>query len=108
MRIVLWTATTGKRRTTTMKFLSLYTPANPPQGMPSPELMAKMGELIQRMSAAGVLESTGGIMNRSTGMKVTLANGKFTVEDGDIAGSSLMPAGGYAVLVADSREALAG
>ncbi len=90
-----------------MKFLSLYTPSAPPSGMPSAEHMAAMGEMIQRMSAVGILESTGGIMNRSTGMKVTLNGGNYKVEDGEVAGSSLMPASGYAVLNAPSREALA-
>ncbi len=59
------------------------------------------------MTAAGVLESTGGIMNRSSAMKVSLKDGQYVVEDGEVAGSSLMPAAGYAVLNAPSREALA-
>lgn len=33
-------------------------------------------------------------------------NGSFTVEDGPVPGSSLMPAAGYALLRANSREEL--
>ena len=89
-----------------MLFLSLYTPAVPPSGPPSQEMMAAMGKLIEDMSKAGVLVTTGGLMSRNTGMKVTRKNGSYTVEDGPVAGSSLMPAGGYALLRVNSREEL--
>ncbi len=89
-----------------MQFLTLYTPAVPPKGPPDPEHMAVMGKLIEDMFKAGVLVATGGIMSRRTGMKVTRRNGTFTVEDGPVAGSSLMPAAGYALLRASSREEL--
>ena len=89
-----------------MQFLTLYTPAVPPKGPPSPEHMAKMGKLMEDMIKAGVLVATGGIMSRNTGMKITYRNNAFSVEDGPVAGSSLMPAGGYAVLNAGSREEL--
>jgi hypothetical protein len=89
-----------------MQFLSLYTPAVPPQGPPSQEHMAKMGKLVEDMSKAGVLITTGGIMSRNTAVKVSYRNGTSTVEDGPIAGSSLMPAGGFAVLRVNSREEL--
>lgn len=39
-------------------------------------------------------------------MKVAPNNGTFTVEDGPVAGSSLMPAGGYVLLRANTREEL--
>jgi hypothetical protein len=68
--------------------------------------MAKMGKMMEEMIKAGILVTTGGIMSRSTGMKVTLRNGSSSVEDGPVAGSSLMPAAGYAVLRAKSREEL--
>ena len=90
-----------------MQFLSLYTPAVPPSGPPSAEHMAKMGKMMEEMMKAGVLVTTGGILSRSTGMKVTRKNGTFAVEDGPVAGSSLMPAAGYALLRANSREELA-
>lgn len=90
-----------------MQFLSLYTPAVPPQGPPSQEHMAEMGKLIEDMSKAGVLIATGGIMSRKTAVKISQRSGKTSVEDGPIAGSSLMPAAGFALLQVNSREDLA-
>lgn len=90
-----------------MLFLSLYTPAVPSSGPPSAEHMARMGKMMDEMTRAGVLVTTGGILSRQTGMKVVRRNGSYTVEDGPVAGSSLMPAAGYALLRASSREELA-
>jgi len=89
-----------------MQFLTLYTPAIPASGPPSAEHMARMGKLMEDMTKAGVLVSTGGIASRNTAMKVSRKNGAFTVEDGPVMGSSLMPAAGYAVLRAATREEL--
>ena len=90
-----------------MQFLSLYTPAVPSSGAPSPEHMAQMGKLMDDMIKAGVLVTTGGILSRQTGMKVVRTNGAVTTENGPVAGSSLMPAEGYALLRANTREELA-
>lgn len=89
-----------------MQFLTLYTPAVAPSGPPDAEHMAKMGKLMQDMTKAGVLVATGGIMSRNTGLKITRRNGAYTVDDGPVAGSSLMPAAGYALLRASSRDEL--
>ena len=89
-----------------MLFLSLYTPAVPHSGPPSTEHMTAMMSLIEEMSGSGVLVTTGGILSRATGMKVTRTAGKFSVENGPVAGSSLMPAGGYALLRVGSRDEL--
>jgi hypothetical protein len=89
-----------------VQFLTLYTPAVAPSGPPDAEHMAKMGKLMQDMTKAGVLVATGGIMSRNTGLKVTRRNGAYTVDDGPVAGSSLMPAAGYALLRASSRDEL--
>lgn len=89
-----------------MQFLSLYTPAVPSSGPPSPEHMAQMGKLMDDMIKKGVLVTTGGILSRQTGMKVVRKNGQVTSDDGPVAGSSLMPAAGYALLRANSREEL--
>jgi len=91
-----------------MQFLSLYTPAVPPSGPPSPEHMAQMGKLMDDMIKKGVLVTTGGILSRQTGMKVVRRNGQASAEHGPVAGSSLMPAAGYALMRANSREELAG
>ena len=89
-----------------MQFLTLYTAAAPPSGPPSAEHMAKMNQLMEDMFKSGVLKATGGILSRETGMKVRLKNGAFTVENGAVPGSSLMPASGYAILEVPSRDAL--
>ena len=91
-----------------MQFLSLYTPAVASSGPPSPEHMAQMGKLMDEMMKKGVLVTTGGILSRQTGMKVVRQNGKVTSADGPVTGSSLMPAAGYALMRAGSREELAG
>jgi len=90
-----------------MQFLTLYTPAAAPGGPPDAEHMARMGKLMEDMFKAGVLVATGGIMSRNTGMKITRRNGTFAVEEGAVAGSSLMPAAGFALLRANTREELA-
>ncbi len=88
-----------------MQFLTLYTPAAPP-GPPDAEHMARMGKLMKEMLEAGVLVATGGIKSRNTGMKVTRRNGAVSIEEGPVAGSSLMPAAGFALLHAGSRAEL--
>jgi hypothetical protein len=88
-----------------MQFLSLFTSALPP-APPSPEHMAAMGELMDRSIKAGTLISTGAFLNRSTGMLVTQKDGKIEVHDGEVPNSSLMPAGGWAILQGPSREAV--
>lgn len=90
-----------------MLFLSLYTPAALPSAPPSPEHIAEMGRLMQEMAEAGVLLTTGGIKSRDTGMKISRRQDRFSVEHGPVAGSSLMPAAGYALLRARSRDELA-
>jgi hypothetical protein len=89
-----------------MQFLSLYIPAVASSEPPDAAHMAKMGKLMEDMTQAGVLVGTGGISSRNTGMKVARNNGAFNVEDGPVAGSSLMPAAGYALLRANTREVL--
>jgi hypothetical protein len=88
-----------------MQFLSLFTSSLPP-APPSPEHMAQMGEMIDRSMKAGTLISTDALMNRSTGMLVTFKDGEFDVQDGEVPNSSLMPAGGWAILQGPSREAV--
>jgi hypothetical protein len=89
-----------------MQFLTLYTPAVPPSGPPSAEHIAQMTKLMEDMTRAGVLVTAGGIGSRNTGMNVSRRNGSYAVENGPVAGSSLMPAAGYALLRANTREEL--
>ncbi len=88
-----------------MQFLTLYTPAAS-AGAPDAQHRAQMGQLIEEMLRAGVLVATGGIKSRSTGMKVTRRNGTVSIEEGPVAGSSLMAAAGFALLRASSRAEL--
>lgn len=53
-----------------------------------------MGRLIEMMSKAGVLVATGAIKSRNTGMKIVRRQDRVTVEEGPVAGSSLMAAAG--------------
>jgi hypothetical protein len=66
-----------------------------------------MGKLMEDMISRGVLVTTGGILSRQTAMKVVRKNGQVSSEHGPVPGSSLMPAAGYALLRANSREELA-
>ncbi len=49
---------------------------------PSPELMAKMGELIEEVTKAGVLLDTAGLQPSARGKRIRLSDGKVTVIDG--------------------------
>ncbi len=67
-----------------------------------------MGKLMEDMIKKGVLVTTGGILSRQTGMKVVRQERPGDVGDwASVAGSSLMPAAGYALMRANSREELA-
>ncbi len=92
-----------------MQFLSLYTPAVPSSGPPSPEHMAQMGKLMDDMIKEGARHDRRGILSRQTGMKVVRKNGQVTSDHGPVAGSSLMPAAWLPALPArtNSREELA-
>ncbi len=89
-----------------MQFFTLYTPATPMTGRMDEEHMAAMAKLTEAMTQGGTLIANGALMSRTTGMKVLRRNGHVTVDDGPVPGSTLMPAAGYAVLKANSREEL--
>lgn len=63
-----------------------------PAGGPSPELMARMGELMKEMTQAGVLLDTGGL--KPNGTRLHLSGGKVTVLDGPYAEAKEV-VGGY-------------
>jgi hypothetical protein len=82
-----------------MRYLSLYRPTSGEEGaMPDAAHMAAMGKLVEEMMAKGKLESTGPLAPRSECLRVSLKDGQFTVAD------ETVRAGGYAFLIADSRE----
>jgi hypothetical protein len=66
-----------------MRFLCLYRPGKPETNAPpSDEETAALGKLIDEMAKAGVLLATEGCLPSSTGMRVRIDRGKFSITDG--------------------------
>ncbi|MGW5446938.1 YciI family protein [Streptomyces asiaticus] len=79
---------------------------NAPAEGPSPELMERMGELIEEMTKAGVMLDTAGLTPTSDGTRVTWSGGEISCTDGPFTESKEV-IGGYALLQAkDKAEAL--
>jgi hypothetical protein len=82
-----------------MRFLTIYHPtASEEGGTPTPEHMAEMGALIERMTASGHLISTEPLTPREHCARLTLKDGQFTLEPETIR------AGGFAFLQGASKE----
>ncbi|MFI1398845.1 YciI family protein [Streptomyces sp. NPDC020681] len=75
---------------------------NAPAEGPSPELMERMGQLIEEMTKAGVLLDTAGLHPTSEGTRVTWSGGKLSYTDGPFTESKEV-VGGYAILQAKDR-----
>ncbi|MDJ0345065.1 YciI family protein [Streptomyces sp. H10-C2] len=71
--------------------------------VPSEQLMADMGKLIEDMTKAGVLLDTGGLRPTSEGTRIRLSGGKLTVIDGPFTEAKEV-IGGYAMIQAKSEE----
>ena len=84
-----------------MRFLTLYHPtASEEGGAPSPEHMAEMGQLIEKMMASGYLVSTEPLTPREQCARLTLGDdGEFTLAP------ETVRAGGFAFINAASKEA---
>jgi PhnB protein len=90
-----------------MRFITIFTSAEPPKGPPAPEHIAAMQKEIQKAVEAGVMVTTGGIGFRAaTGGRVTLSKGKIGVEAPPKGDGGWMTAGGFSIVNADSRDAL--
>lgn len=77
----------------------------PPEG-PGPELMERMGRLLDEMKAAGVLVETAGLKPTGEGTRLTWSRGKLSSTDGPFTETKEV-VGGYAILDADDKaEAL--
>ena len=86
-----------------MRYLSIYMPARPMSGPPSPDEMAKMGALVEEMTRKGKLVMTAPLAKRETGgLTVTRKGDKF--ETGKADHVAWMRAGGFAILEAETRE----
>ncbi|MFE9772455.1 YciI family protein [Streptomyces sp. NPDC005931] len=90
------------------RFLSLIRidENNAPAEGPSPELMQRMGELIEEMTKAGVLLDTAGLTPTAQGTRVHYEGGQLSVTDGPFTETKEV-IGGYALLQAkDMAEAI--
>jgi hypothetical protein len=85
-----------------VRFLTIYKTAET-GAPPTTEHMAKMGQLIDEMTKAGVLLATEGCLPSSKGARVRLSNGKLTVTDGPFTESKEV-IGGFALIQAKSKE----
>jgi hypothetical protein len=84
-----------------MRFLSIYKAAetNTP---PTPDHMAKMGQLIEKHMRTGALVATEGCLPSALGARVRLSDGKLSVTDGPFTESKEV-VGGFAILQAKSK-----
>jgi hypothetical protein len=87
-----------------VRYFSTYQPAH--QGPPSPEHMAKMGQIVETAVQEGRLIATGGLGPASQGARVRYAGSKRTVTDGPFAEAKELVAG-WAVLRASSKDQIA-
>jgi hypothetical protein len=71
---------------------------------PDPAELAKMGALIEEMTKAGVLLSTGGLASTKKGARIRFEGGKHRVIDGPFAESKELIAG-FAILELPSKAA---
>ncbi|MFJ4472116.1 YciI family protein [Streptomyces sp. NPDC089424] len=79
---------------------------NAPAEGPSPELMQRMGELIEEMTKAGVLLDTAGLTPTAQGTRVRYEGGQISVTDGPFTETKEV-VGGYALVQAkDMAEAI--
>ncbi|MDF3301117.1 YciI family protein [Streptomyces tropicalis] len=77
-----------------------------PEGGPSPELMQRMGELIEEITKAGVMLDTAGLTPSAQGARVHWEGGRISVTDGPFTEAREV-VGGYALMQCkDMAEAL--
>jgi hypothetical protein len=87
-----------------LRYLSLMKMNPDEDRTPSPEELAKMGALIEEMTKAGVLLSTGGLASTRKGARIRFEGGKHRVTDGPFAESKELIAG-FAILEFPSKAA---
>jgi len=61
--------------------------------VPGPDLLARVGRMLQRMAHAGVLEAAEGLRPSSEGVRLTFAAGACRLTPGPLDGSNELPAG---------------
>ncbi|TXL90290.1 YciI family protein [Streptomyces sp. IB2014 016-6] len=75
---------------------------NVPSDGPSPELMDRMGALIEEMNKAGVMLETAGLTPSAQGTRVLWSGGKISVTDGPFTEAKEV-IGGYSILQAKNQ-----
>ena len=86
-----------------MQFLSVVETGPPMSGPPSPEMMAKMGVLVEELMKAGSLVMTGPLAPAKQSVSVRHTQGRFDMADcPDALGGAA--AGGYAILEAPDMD----
>ena len=80
-----------------MRFVSIFQSTKPP-APPSEAEMAAMGALVEKYMKSGKLVVTEPLAAPEAGARIEQSNGQVTV------GALPGPAGGYAILQADTRE----
>jgi hypothetical protein len=86
-----------------MRFLSMIRIDETTGQVPSEQLMADMGKLIEELTRTGQLVSTAGLRPTSEGVRVRLhRGGKLSVVDGPFTETKEV-IGGYAILEAQSK-----
>jgi hypothetical protein len=80
-----------------------YTDADVP---PSPELIARMGNLMEEMTKAGVLLAGEGLQPSSRSVRLKFSRGQRTVTPGPLAGSNELVAGFAIVRMKSMEEAI--
>jgi len=86
-----------------MRFLSMVRINENSGVVPSAELMADMGKLMEEMTRAGKLVDTAGLRPTAEGKRVRFEHGKLSTTDGPFSESKEV-IGGYAMLEAESME----
>ncbi|MEI7037649.1 YciI family protein [Fulvimonas yonginensis] len=84
-----------------MRFLSMIRIQENTGRVPSEQLMADMGRLIEQMTREGTLLDTAGLRPTAEGVRMRLRGGRISTVDGPFAETKEV-IGGYAILQADS------
>ncbi len=86
-----------------MRYISMIRIQENTGQVPSEQLMADMGKLIDELTRNGQLISTAGLRPTKEGVRVRLRGGELFVTDGPFTESKEV-IGGYAILEAPSKE----
>lgn len=90
-----------------MRFITIFRSSSAPSGPLDAGHIAAMQKQIEEAAAAGTMVSTGGLgLRAATGGRIRLEQGSIFVEAPPQGDGGWMAAGGFAIVNADSRDAL--